>query len=149
MKGDNTLPVTHKEMTRFWLTLDEGVNFSIKSMELMKGGEIFIPKLPSVESLILPDLLKNIKLKEVGIRPGEKIHEIMCPSDDSHRTIEFKKYFVITPTILLRLKIKDYLLSKNKEKGKMVNPGFEYSSETNKNFLNTKQISKINDLVLK
>ena len=150
LRGDNTLPVTHKEMTRFWLTLDQGVNFSIKSMELMKGGEIFVPKLPSVRIVDLArSFKKNIKLREIGIRPGEKIHEIMCPSDDSHRTIEFKKYFVITPTILLRLKIKDYLLSKNKEKGKMVTPGFEYSSETNRNFLNITQISKINDLVLK
>jgi UDP-N-acetylglucosamine 4,6-dehydratase/5-epimerase len=150
VNGDSVLPITHKEMTRFWLTLDEGVNFSIKSMELMRGGEIFVPKIPSVKIVDLAkSFKKDIKLKEIGIRPGEKIHEIMCPSDDSHRTIEFKKYFVITPTILLRHKMKDYLVSKKKEKGKMVKPGFEYSSGINKDFLNLKQISKINDLILK
>ena len=150
LNGDNTLPITHKDMTRFWLTLEEGVNFSIKSMHLMKGGEIFIPKIPSVKIVDLAkSFKKNIKLSEIGIRPGEKIHEIMCPSDDSHRTIEFKKYFVITPTVLLRNELKDYLFSKSKEKGKMVPSGFEYSSGTNKNFLNLKQISKINNLVLK
>ena len=147
-EGKKTLPITHKDMSRFWITLNEGVEFSINSMKLMKGGEIFIPKLPSIK---IVDLAKsydrNIKLKFVGIRPGEKIHEIMCPADDSHRTIEFEKYFIITPTILMRLKFEDYLNSKNKKKGHKVKQGFEYSSGNNTNFLKIHEIASINKKV--
>ena len=150
LKGEKSLPITHKNMTRFWITLDQGIDFSLKAMKLMRGGEIFIPKLPSV---LITDLAKSfkkdIKMQYTGIRPGEKIHEIMCPKDDSHRTIEFKNHFVITPTILMKLRLKDYIVSKDKQKGKLVKYGFEYSSETNKNFLNINQIKKINKIILK
>tara|TARA_Y100000590_G_C15639110_1_gene984231 strand:- start:1112 stop:1525 length:414 start_codon:yes stop_codon:yes gene_type:complete len=137
-------------MTRFWITLEQGIEFSIQSMRLMRGGEIFVPKIPSIKITDLAkSFKKNIKFTYIGIRPGEKIHEIMCPADDSHRTIEFKKYFTITPTILTRLKLKDYLNSKKNEKGKLVKPGFEYNSGNNKNFLNLRQISNINKSILK
>lgn len=150
LKGKSSLPITHKDMTRFWITLNEGIDFSIKCMSLMKGGEIFVPKLPSIKITDLAkSFKKNIKFNFIGIRPGEKIHEIMCPADDSHRTIEFKKYFIITPTILTRLKNKDYLKSKENERGKIVKSGFEYNSGNNKNFLNLKQISNINKSILK
>ena len=149
-QGNKSLPITHKDMTRFWISLDQGIEFSIKSMSLMKGGEIFVPKLPSIKITDLAkSFKKNIKFTYIGIRPGEKIHEIMCPADDSHRTIEFKKYFTITPTILTRLRLKDYLKSKDSEKGKLVKTGFEYSSGNNKNFLNLKQITKLNNSILK
>ena len=143
------LTITHKDMTRFWITLDQGIDFSIQSMKLMKGGEIFIPKLPSIKIIDLAKSFKRgVKLKFIGIRPGEKIHEVMCPADDSHRTIEFKKYFIITPVILMRLKLEDYLISKDNKKGKLVQEGFEYNSGNNDNFLNIKDIEKINQKVL-
>ena len=136
-------------MTRFWITLDQGIDFSIQSMSLMRGGEIFVPKLPSVKITDLAKSFKrDIKFHYIGIRPGEKIHEIMCPADDSHRTIEFKKYFIITPTILTRLNVDSYLKSKENEKGKFVKIGFEYNSGDNKKFLNVKQISNINKSIL-
>ena len=148
--GDKFLPITHKDMTRFWITLDQGIDFSIQSMKLMKGGEIFVPKLPSIKVTDLAiSFRENIKFKFIGIRPGEKIHEIMCPSDDSHRTIEFKKYFIITPTILMRMKFEDYITSKDREKGKIVKPGYEYNSGNNPEFLSVKEIKKINKLVLR
>ncbi len=148
--GDKFLPITHKDMTRFWITLDQGIDFSIQSMKLMKGGEIFVPKLPSIKVTDLAiSFRENIKFKFIGIRPGEKIHEIMCPSDDSHRTIEFKKYFVITPTILMRMKLEDYIISKDREKGKIVKPGYEYNSGNNPEFLSVKEIKEINKLVIK
>lgn len=146
--GSKFLPITHKSMTRFWITLDKGVEFSINSMKLMKGGEIFIPKLPSIRIVDLAKSFnKNIKLKFVGIRPGEKIHEIMCPADDSHRTIEFDKYFIITPTTLMRLKFEDFLHSKNNKRGKQVRHGFEYNSGNNRVFLGLNEIAKINKKV--
>ena len=93
------LPITHKDMTRFWITLDESINFVIESFKRMSGGEIFVPKIPSVK---ITDLAKaiapKIKTKIIGIRPGEKIHELMCPNESYHLTIEFKKHFVIMPS---------------------------------------------------
>ena len=147
-RGADTLPITDKKMTRFWITLEQAINFSIQSMKEMIGGEIFIPKLPSVKII---DLAKsfgnNIKLKYVGLRPGEKIHEIMCSSHDSSQTLEFKKYFVIIPEITLAAKKNKYFLSSKKEKGKLVEENFEYSSGANIHFLTISQIRKINKLL--
>jgi len=143
------VPITNMDMTRFWITLDQGIDFSIQSMKLMRGGEIFVPKLPSVKITDLArSFKKDIGFYNIGIRPGEKIHEIMCPADDSHRTIEFKNYFIITPTVLTRLDKNNYLKSKENEKGKFVKPGFEYNSGNNKKYLNIKQISNINRSIL-
>ena len=99
-EGKKKIPITHKDMTRFWITLDKGVDFVLKSFERMHGGEIFVPKLPSVKILDIAEAYaRNIEIQEVGIRPGEKVHETMCPSDDSHLTIEYKDFYVIKPTI--------------------------------------------------
>jgi len=98
--GADYLPITHEHMTRFWITLDQGVDFVCKSFERMKGGEIFVPKIPSVR---ITDLAKamapDLACKIVGIRPGEKLHEVMCPRDDSHLTVEFADHYVVKPTI--------------------------------------------------
>ena len=87
-------------MTRFWITLDEGVDFVEKCLFRMVGGEIFIPRIPSIK---ITDLAKamnpKIKIKFIGIRPGEKIHETMCTKDDSQNVLEFKDHYVILPTI--------------------------------------------------
>ena len=138
------LPITDPSMTRFWITLDQGVNFVLNSFRLMIGGETFVPKIPSIK---ITDLAKaigpNLKQKIVGIRPGEKIHELMCPNDSAHQTIEFKKYFVITPSIEMKHSMSSYLKNKQKELGKLVSKDFEYHSGTNENFLNISQIEKI------
>ena len=98
--GATKLPITDIRMTRFFITLNDGVNFVLKNFKRMQGGEIFIPKIPSIKIIdlantIAPNLPHNI----IGIRPGEKLHEIMCPADDSHLTLEFENHYVITPTI--------------------------------------------------
>ena len=87
-------------MTRFWITLQDGVEFVLKNFERMQGGEIFVPKIPSMKmtemaKAIAPDLEQEV----IGIRPGEKLHELMCPVDDSHITLEFHDHFVIKPSI--------------------------------------------------
>jgi len=94
------LPITDKRMTRFWITLEEGVNFVIENFKRMQGGEIFVPKIPSVLITDLAQSMADLPLKMIGIRPGEKLHEIMCPADDAHLTYEFTDYFVIKPSIL-------------------------------------------------
>ena len=146
-KGSDSLPITHKDMTRFWITLQQGVDFSLKSAEIMRGGEIFIPKIPSVRIIDLANAMApGLPIKEIGIRPGEKLHEVMCPADDSHLTIGFKNYFVITPSVPYNLKSEDYLESLDREIGEFVVPGFEYISSTNDSFLSNKEIIKYNKI---
>lgn len=146
-KSQNFFPITHEDMTRFWITLDEGVSFVVNSLYHMKGGEIFVPKLPSVRIIDLAKSLSNKhKLKIVGIREGEKIHEIMCPIDSSRNTIEFKEYFCIEPSIKFTNKNIDYLTNKKNEKGKRVKETFEYSSDKNTNFLKINELKKLNKM---
>jgi UDP-N-acetylglucosamine 4,6-dehydratase/5-epimerase len=145
-EGANSLPITHKEMTRFWITLQQGVDFVLKCIERMEGGEIFVPKIPSVKIIDLakamaPDLSVNI----IGIRPGEKLHEIMCPADDSHLTVEFDNHFVITPSITFFSRENDFTLNSLDEKGKMVAQGLEFNSGTNPHFLSIDEIINYNN----
>ena len=128
-------------MTRFWITLQEGVDFVLRDFERMQGGEIFIPKLPSVKII---DLAKayasSLPIRIIGIRPGEKLNEIMCPSDDSHLTIEFDDHYVIRPTIKFFSAEHDYKINELGEEGKSVEQGFEYNSGTNDRFLTIDEI---------
>nr|WP_279459201.1 UDP-N-acetylglucosamine 4,6-dehydratase (inverting) [Aeromonas veronii] len=96
--GADTLPITHPEMTRFWLTLQQGVDFVLSNFERMRGGELFVPKIPSVRITDLAAAMAPaLKQEIIGIRPGEKLHEVMCPADDSFHTYEFNDYYVIAP----------------------------------------------------
>ncbi len=137
-------PITDDKMTRFLITLTQSVEFVIYCIENMKGGEIFVPKLPSI---YITDLAKAMdpekKQKIIGIRPGEKIHEIMCPKDESMRTIEYSKFYLIMPTIDIKEKIenKEYFTSNLNEKGKNVDYDFEYNSGNNKHFLSIEEIT--------
>jgi len=139
------IPITHEQMTRFWITLQEGVDFVLNCFKLMEGGEIFVPKIPSVR---ITDLAKamapHIPIKIIGIRPGEKLHEVMCPSDDSHITVEFDSYFVIMPSITFYSRESDFMENALKEKGSLVHEGFEYSSGSNPNFLDIDSIQFYN-----
>lgn len=131
-QGATSLPITHVDMTRFWITLVNGVDFVLKNFERMAGGEIFVPKIPSARIVDLAkSLAPDLEHEIIGIRPGEKIHEIMCPSDDSFHTIEFDDHYVITPTINLFEYEHDYTQDKIGGKGQYVEPGFEYSSGAN------------------
>ena len=109
----------------------------------MFGGEIFIPKIPSIN---ITDLAKamapDLKHKVIGIRPGEKIHEIMCPSDDSHLTLEFDDHFVITPSIEFENLKNNYQKNAIGEEGNLVSSDFEYSSSKNNDFLDIDKIKK-------
>jgi len=139
------LPVTHLEMTRFWITLQSGVDFVIKNIGRMQGGEIFVPKLPSIRIVDLAKAMApEIPIKVIGIRPGEKLHEIMCPSDDSHLTIEFKDFFVISPSIIFYSRKMNFTENALNERGERVAQGFEYASGTNPHFLNFNEINACN-----
>ena len=135
------IPITHKDMTRFWITLDMGVDFVWKSFQRMLGGEIFVPKLPSVRIMdVAKAYAPNLEMEEVGIRPGEKLHEVMCPSDDSHLTLEFEDYFLIEPTINFFDTPFNYKTNHLGEKGEYVDYGFEYNSRSNPVFLSPEEI---------
>ena len=87
------LPITDLRMTRFWFTLQQSVKFVIESLQMMNGGEIFVPKIPSIKIVDLAKAMApNLQLKKIGIRPGEKLHELMCPKESSMNTIEFKNF---------------------------------------------------------
>jgi UDP-N-acetylglucosamine 4,6-dehydratase/5-epimerase len=144
--GADHLPITDARMTRFWITLNEGVDFVLKNFERMHGGEIFVPKIPSVRVVDLATAMApNLPQRIIGIRPGEKLHEIMCPADDSHLTFEFQDHFVITPTIQFTRKV-DSSVNRLGEHGRPVKPGFEYHSGTNEHFLTVEEITSVNHL---
>jgi len=143
------LPITDKRMTRFWITLEEGVDFVLDNFDRMQGGEIFVPKLPSVKITDLATAMAPfIEQKFIGIRPGEKLHEIMCPADDSHLTLEFDDHFVMRPTIQFHHLTLDYTVNKSGEVGVPVQDAFEYNSGTNSHFLNHEEILKYNEKAL-
>ncbi len=142
-QGVKQLPVTDSGMTRFWISLKEGIEFVLKTFERMQGGAIFVPKIASMRVVDLAEALSSNKNhKIVGIRPGEKLHETMCPADDSHLTIEFDDYYVISPTISFVHEV-DYTVNIFGEKGEYVGQGFEYNSGTNKEFLTCEQLVRL------
>lgn len=141
--GTTFLPITDEKMTRFMITLEDGVNFVLKNFERMQGGEIFVPKIPSMKIVDLADAMApNLERKIIGIRPGEKLHEIMCPADDSHLTFEFDDHFVIAPTITFTNR-RDYDHNIIGEKGQKVAQGFEYNSGNNKEWLEKEELLKL------
>lgn len=145
-EGVTPLPVTDGEMTRFWITLQEGVDFVFKNFRRMKGGEIFVPKIPSVKILDLVEAYSGTRdAKIIGIRPGEKLHEIMCPADDSHLTIEFEDHFVLSPTITFQERLNQFEVNELDEKGVKVKRGFEYNSGTNDEFLSVDDIKAMDE----
>lgn len=134
-EGVKELPITHSDMTRFMITLEAGVNFVLKNFERMQGGEIFIPKIPSMKMTELAKAMApKLPIKIIGIRPGEKLDEIMCPSDDSHLTLEFDDHYVICPSIQFAHK-SDFTKNMMGEKGSQVEAGFEYNSGNNTEWL--------------
>ena len=143
-EGAMELPVIDPRMTRFWLRLEDGVELVLKGFQRMQGGEIFVPKIPSMRILDLVEAIApGVPTKIVGIRPGEKLHEVMCPSDVFYETLEFQDHFVIKPSIDFG---KDINYAKNLlgEEGDPVPDGFEYSSGTNDVFLTVNELREMN-----
>ncbi|WP_284246576.1 UDP-N-acetylglucosamine 4,6-dehydratase (inverting) [Thalassotalea insulae] len=139
------LPITHQEMTRFWISLQQGVDFVLKNFERMFGGEIFVPKIPSINIVDLAKAIApNLPHKIIGIRPGEKLHEVMCPADDSYHTYEYEDHFVIAPTIIFSSRSNDFTVNAINEKGKPVVHGFEYNSKSNNHYLSIDEIKAFN-----
>lgn len=142
--GATTIPITDPRMTRFWITLDAGVEFVFKNFQRMHGGETFVPKIPSMRINDLAEALApGVPTKIIGIRPGEKIHELMCPVDTAHLTLEFADHYVIKPTINCFDSDETYIKNAIGEIGKPVPDGFEYSSGTNDHFLTIDELRQL------
>ncbi len=148
-EGATELPITDVTMTRFWITLQRGVDFVLKNFHRMQGGELFVPKIPSMRILDLVRAMgDDFKHRLIGIRPGEKVHEVMCPADDSHLTLEFDDHFVIRPSIRFVDKDVDYKVNRLGEQGVEVPRGFSYSSDANPHFLTVEELRELNETVL-
>lgn len=132
-EGSTTLPVTDRRMTRFWITLPQGVQFVLDSFERMVGGEVFVPKLPSINIVDLAEaMLPGCGIEDVGIRPGEKLHEVMVPVEDARNTLEFDNHYVIEPSF----QFWDRSGFAQSNGGRAVDDDFEYNSGTNSWILN-------------
>ena len=140
-EGAADLPITDPRMTRFWITIEQGVDFVVESFNRMQGGEVFVPRIPSVRITDVAEAMApGLPTTIVGIRPGEKLHEMMCPRDDSHLTIEFSDHYVIKPSIEFWHAKHSYELNGLGQKGRYVEEGFEYNSGTNPHFLSVEEI---------
>lgn len=138
------IPVTDKKMTRFVISIEQAINFVFKSFSIMSGGEIFVPKAPSIRIIDLAKAMApTIKIKYVGIRPGEKLHEILCPKDDARNIYDFTNHYVISPSITFFSRNNNFSKNRLNQKGKKVPFDFEYNSENNKNYLDIKQIKNL------
>lgn len=142
-RNEGVLPITDERMTRFNITLQEGVDFVLQCLEKMWGGELFVPKIPSYKILdVAKAIAPDCKIEIVGIRPGEKIHEEMITETDALNTIEFENYFVILPSMEIFDKEK-FRLESNSEPGKYCQLGFKYCSGTNERFLTVQELKDI------
>jgi len=137
VKETGKIPITDERMTRFWITLDQGVQFVIDNLGRMKGGEIFVPKIPSMK---VTDLAKAIapdcEVEFIGIRPGEKLHETMITEDDARRTLDFGTYYVIQPEF-------PWWDAKDAKNGKPLPDGFHYVSNSNNQWLTVEELRQL------
>lgn len=125
-KEQGVLTVTHPQMTRFWITLEQGVDFVLWCLEHMCGGELFVPKIPSMNIMELARVIgPESKIEIIGIRPGEKVHEVMVPRDEARKTLEFDRFYVIQPDFRFWVRRSSW------NGGRKVPEDFEYNSGTN------------------
>jgi len=137
-KEKGILPITDSRMTRFWITVEQGADFVLNCLKQMVGGELFVPKIPSMNIMDLAEAIDpECKTEIVGIRPGEKLHEVMVTRDDARRTLEYDDHYVVQPDF-------EYWGHRRKENGgKKVAEGFEYNSGTNQWFLTIEEMREM------
>ena len=130
-EGADSLPITDDRMTRFWITLQQGVDFVLTSLDLMHGGEIFTPKIPSMKVVDLAAVVApNLPIRTIGIRPGEKLHEVLITADDSRSTLEMDDRYIIEPIFAF------WNRETYTDKGACtVEDGFQYDSNNNEDWL--------------
>lgn len=139
IRKSGTLPITDKRMTRFWITLEQGVDLVIQGLDKMHGGEIFVPKVPSMNIMDLAEAIApNCQHEVIGIRPGEKLHEVMVPADDARRTLELPDFYVVQPDS------PQYRETTTQWHGaKPVPEGFSYASDSNTHWLTKEELKRL------
>jgi len=138
------LPITDKRMTRFNITLQQGVDFVADCLERMWGGELFVPKIPSYRIVDVAEAINpDCRIEEIGIRPGEKLHEEMITRTDAFNTVDFQKYYVILPSAIPKWDIKKFIEESNSVPGESVSQNFVYSSDMNQDFLTVDKIKSM------
>ncbi len=138
-RGTGRLTITDERMTRFWLSLEQGVRFVIKCLEEMRGGEVFVPKIPSMKVIDLARAIApSAEIAVVGIRPGEKLHEVLVSEDEARNTIERDGMFIVKPPETLWERALQY-------EGQALPEGFRYSSDTNREWLDVSGIRRLID----
>jgi UDP-N-acetylglucosamine 4,6-dehydratase/5-epimerase len=141
---EGVLPITDKRMTRFNITLQQGVDFVEDCLERMWGGELFVPKIPSYRIVDVAEAINpDCRIEEIGIRPGEKLHEEMITSTDAFNTVDFQKYYVILPSAIPKWDIKKFIEESNSVPGEYVFQNFVYSSDMNQDFLTVDKIKSM------
>jgi UDP-N-acetylglucosamine 4,6-dehydratase/5-epimerase len=135
-RSSGILPITDKRMTRFWITLDQAVDLVLQALEKMQGGEVFVPKIPSMKIIDLAKAVgPNCRIQQLGVRPGEKLHEVLLTEDESHHAVELGDMYVIHPE-------HPFWRAKGKHPGKKLPFGFRYSSDNNTSWLKQDQLRK-------
>ncbi|GIK79316.1 MAG: UDP-N-acetylglucosamine 4,6-dehydratase (inverting) [Pseudorhodoplanes sp.] len=138
-EGGDSLPITDPAMTRFWITLSQGVNFVLSSVEMMQGGEIFVPKIPSMRVVDLARAMApTLKHRIVGIRPGEKLHELMITEDDARNTVELSDRYIIAPSFHFGFEAEPW-----QDIGRPVPAGFSYTSDANPEWLEGEHLQRL------
>lgn len=146
--GIKSLPITDARMTRFAISLEEGVDFVFRAFARMLGGEIFVPKIPSVRIIDLAKAMDpELPIEYIGIRPGEKIHELLISRDEAHLVLDFGDHFVIQPSYRFFDGHRDFTINKEGESGNAVSGEFEYASDTNPDILTVDQIKSMIDVI--
>ena len=136
-KASGRIPITDVRMTRFWITLEQAVQLVLTAFDKMQGGEIFVPKIPSMKVIDLAEAVApDCKIETIGIRPGEKLHELMIPEDDARRTLDMGEYYIIQP---------EFNWWKVKHKGRELPEGFQYSSDKNTEWLTKEELGGMAD----
>jgi len=131
-----SIPITDRRMTRFWITLEQGVELVVRGLERMQGGEIFVPKVPSMNIMDLAEAIApGCRIETIGIRPGEKLHEVMVPADDARRTVELPNFYVIRPDFPHD--------GSNWKDAKPVPEGFCYASDSNDRWLTKEELRQL------
>ncbi len=134
---EGKLTITDAEMTRFWITLDQAVDFVISSLERMQGGEVFVPRIPSMSVMDLAEALApGVEQEIIGIRPGEKVHEILLTSDEARHAVRFETYYAVYPAF-------PYWRTAAFPSGEELPPGFHYASDSNDEWLTAEQLREM------
>jgi UDP-N-acetylglucosamine 4,6-dehydratase len=137
-KNNKKLTITDERMTRFWITLEQGARFVIRCIEQMQGGEVFVPKIPSMKIIDIANVIApDAEMEAIGIRPGEKLHEVLIHEDEARSTIELKDMFVVQPSPAL------WFGHAWQDKGEPVSEGYRYASDSNNEWLTLEQIREI------